>query len=130
MEWPSIEGVIMNQRSRGFTAILLTAIWINASEFFRNEVLLKHFWMSHYQSLGLTFPSEPLNGIVWIIWGFAFSGVIYVISRRFSLLHTTLVSWFVAFVLMWIVTWNLGALPIPLCASKDSSQKVFCGTSG
>lgn len=106
----------MNQKSQDFTAILLAAIWVNASEFFRNEVLLKHFWVSHYQSLGLTFPADTLNGIVWIIWGFSFAGVVFVISRKFSLSQTTLLSWFVAFVLMWMVTWNLKVLPVPILA--------------
>jgi len=40
--------------------------------------------------------------------------VIYVISRRFSLLHTTLLAWFAGFFLMWVVTFNLNVLPLRL----------------
>ncbi|MBM4270772.1 MAG: hypothetical protein FJ139_01235 [Deltaproteobacteria bacterium] len=93
---------------------MLTGIWVNASEFFRNEILLKTYWVDHYQSLGMTFPSEPENGMIWVAWGFLFATAIYFISRKFNLMHTTLISWFMVFVLMWIVTWNLNVLPIAI----------------
>jgi len=101
----------MNRTTRNIIAVLLTGVWVNASEFFRNEILLKNCWVDHYRSLGLTFPSEPLNGIVWILWGFLFATAMYGISRKFDLVQTTLISWFMAFVLMWIVAWNLLILP-------------------
>lgn len=77
-------------KSQSIFAIILAGIWINASEFLRNQLLFNRYWVEHYQSLGLTFPSDPLNGIVWVIWGFIFAVTLYVISRRFSLLETTL----------------------------------------
>ncbi|WKZ64099.1 MAG: hypothetical protein QY315_04725 [Saprospiraceae bacterium] len=91
--------------------ILLATIWISISEFVRNEILLKTYWTEHYQNLGLTFPSEPINGAVWGLWSFLFSIAIYLIAKKFSLLQTTFLSWFVAFVLMWVVTGNMGVLP-------------------
>jgi len=102
----------MNQKSRNILAVIITGIWINASEFFRNEILLKTYWADHYQSLGMTFPSAPVNGLMWLVWGFFFAVAIYFISRKFSLLQTTLLGWLMAFVLMWIVTWNLNVLPV------------------
>lgn len=101
----------MNLQFRSIAAIILAGLWINASEFFRNEILLKSYWANHYQSLELTFPSEPLNGIVWVIWGFLFATAIHVVSRRFGLVQTALVCWLMGFVLMWIVLWNLSVLP-------------------
>ena len=92
-------------------ALLLTGIWVNASEFVRNEVLLKTYWVDHYQSLGMTFPSEPKNGMIWIAWGFLFAAAIYVISRKFNVIQTAFITWFMAFVMMWIVTLNLNILP-------------------
>jgi hypothetical protein len=91
--------------------ILLATIWISISEFVRNEILLKTYWTKHYQSLGLKFPSEPINGAVWGLWSFLFTIAIYFISKKFSLLQTTFLSWFVAFVLMWVVIGNMGVLP-------------------
>jgi len=104
----------MNLRSQSIIAVMLTGIWVNASEFFRNEILLKTYWVDHYQSLGMTFPSEPENGIIWVAWGFLFAIAIFLISRKFNLMHTALISWFMAFVLMWVVTWNLNVLPIAI----------------
>ncbi len=101
----------MNAKSRNIIAVAFTGIWVNASEFFRNEVLLKKYWVDHYQSLGMIFPSAPKNGMIWLAWGFLFAIAIYLISRRFNLIQTALISWFMAFVLMWVVTWNLNVLP-------------------
>ncbi|MCF8368737.1 MAG: hypothetical protein K9G76_06815 [Bacteroidales bacterium] len=92
--------------------ILLATIWISISEFVRNEFLLKSYWTEHCNSLGLIFPSEPLNGSVWGLWSLLFAIAIYIISGKFSLWPTTFLSWFVGFVLMWVVTWNMGVLPL------------------
>ena len=120
----------MNLQSRNIVAVILTGIWVNASEFFRNEVLLKTYWIDHYQSLGITFPSEPKNGIIWVVWGFLFAIAIYIISRKFNLIQTTLISWFMAFVLMWVVTWNLNVLPsaILIYAVPLSLLEAFIGS--
>lgn len=91
--------------------ILLSTIWISISEFVRNEFLLKSYWADHYESLGLVFPSEPINGAVWGIWSLAYAIGIFIIARRFNLLETFLLAWFVGFVLMWLVTANMGVLP-------------------
>ena len=120
----------MNLQSRNIIAVIITGIWVNASEFFRNEVLLKTYWIEHYQLLGMTFPSEPLNGMIWVAWGFLFAIAIYMISRKFDLIQTTLISWFMAFVLMWVVTWNLNILPsaILFYAVPLSLLEAFIGS--
>ena len=120
----------MNLQSRNIMAVILTGIWVDASEFFRNEVLLKKYWIDHYQSLGMTFPSEPKNGMIWVAWGFLFAIGIYIISKKFNLIQTTLISWFMAFVLMWIVTWNLNVLPgaILIYAVPLSLLEAFIGS--
>ena len=91
--------------------ILAATIWISISEFVRNEFLVKTFWTNHYSGLGLTFPSEPVNGAIWGLWSLLFAITIYIISKKFTLIHTTLLSWFVGFVLMWVVIGNLNVLP-------------------
>lgn len=94
--------------------ILLATIWISISEFVRNELLVNSYWTDHYGSLGLVFPSEPINGAVWGLWSLLFAIAIYIISRKFSLTETFLLAWFVGFVLMWVVTWNMGVLPLEI----------------
>ncbi len=93
------------------TAIVLATVWISISEFLRNEFLLKHLWVEHYQKMGLVFPSEPMNGAIWGLWSSCFAVGIFIISRKFSLFQTFLLSWFVGFVFMWLVVGNLGVLP-------------------
>jgi hypothetical protein len=92
--------------------ILLATIWISISEFVRNEFLFKSYWTDHYDSLGLVFPSEPLNGAVWGLWSLLFAILIFVLNKKFSLVSTFFVSWFAGFVLMWVVTWNMMVLPL------------------
>jgi hypothetical protein len=94
--------------------ILLATIWISLSEFIRNEFIVKSYWRGHYEKLGLVFPDEPINGAVWGLWSFCFAIAIFIIAKKFSLLQTTFLSWFVGFVLMWIVIWNMNVLPIGL----------------
>jgi hypothetical protein len=120
----------MNVQSRGIIAVILTGIWVNASEFVRNEVLLKKYWVDHYQSLGMTFPSEPKNGMIWVAWGFLFAMAIYWVSRKFNLIHTALLSWLMAFVLMWVVALNLNVLPsaILIYAVPLSLLEAFIGS--
>jgi hypothetical protein len=95
-------------------AIFIAGLWVNVSEFFRNEILVKSHWTSHYQGLDLSFPSGPINGAVWVVWGFSFSAIIYALSTKFSLLQTTAVSWLAGFCLMWLVTWNLTVFPVEI----------------
>jgi hypothetical protein len=92
-------------------AIVLATIWISISEFVRNEYLVKSFWTKHYQGLGLTFPSASINGAIWGAWSLLFAVIIFIISRKFSLLYTTIISWLSGFMMMWVVIGNLGVLP-------------------
>jgi hypothetical protein len=94
--------------------VLLATTWISISEFIRNEFIVKTYWTKHYESLGLVFPSEPLNGAVWGLWSLLFAIAIFIVSKKFTLIQTTFLSWFVGFVLMWVVAGNLGFLPFEL----------------
>lgn len=99
-------------RVRGVGAVVLAGLWVGLSEFVRNQLLLSATWESHYESLGLEFPTAPINAVVWLVWSFVFAAVLYWISRRSSLLETTLLGWVVGFVMMWLVVWNLSVLPL------------------
>lgn len=92
-------------------ATALVFLWIGGTLFLRNEILLKEYWVEHYRELGLVFPSEPINGIVWLIWSLLFAVAIVVFSRKFSLINTALISWLTGFVLVEIVVGNMGVLP-------------------
>lgn len=89
-------------------------MWIAVSEFLRNEFWLKQIWIEHYAGMGLDFPDAPINGAVWGLWSFLFAVAIHAILRRFDLLAGTFLAWFVGFGLMWVVTWNMGVLPLSI----------------
>ncbi len=91
--------------------LLLSTIWISVSEFVRNEFIVKSYWIEHYEKLGITFPSEPVNGAFWGIWSLFYAISIFIVSKKFNLIQTTFLSWFFGFVLMWIVVWNMGVFP-------------------
>jgi hypothetical protein len=94
--------------------ILLATIWIGISEFVRNEYLFKSYWTDHYEELGLIFPSEPVNGAIWGLWSLLFAIAIFIISKKFTLIETTFLSWFAGFVLMWVAVGNMGVFPFDL----------------
>ena len=94
--------------------ILLATVWISLSEFFRNTFLVHSNWVEHYQNLGLIFPEQPINGAVWGLWSLCFAIAIFIIAKKFTLLQTTLLAWFVGFVFMWLVIGNMGVLPFSI----------------
>ena len=94
--------------------IILATIWISISEFVRNTFLLHNYWTAHYQYLGLTFPEQPINGAVWGIWSLCFAIAIFIFSKKYTMVQTSFLSWFVGFVFMWLVVGNLGVLPIKI----------------
>jgi hypothetical protein len=94
--------------------LLSATLWISISEFVRNEFFLKSYWISHYEQLGLTFPTEPINGAVWGIWSFSFALVIFILHKKFKFWELVGLSWFIGFVLMWLVIGNLDVLPFKL----------------
>lgn len=101
----------METSKKTILPIFLATLWIGISEFVRNEFLVKSYWTKHYENMGLVFPSEPINGAVWGIWSLCFAIAIFIIARKFTLLETTLISWFFGFVLMWLVIGNMNVLP-------------------
>ncbi len=91
--------------------ILISTIWISISESVRNTFLVHSYWVEHYQNLGMTFPEQPVNGAVWGIWSLCFAIAIFIFAKKFTLLQTTFLAWFIGFVLMWLVIGNMGVLP-------------------
>ena len=101
----------MSNFKKTILPILFTGIWINISESIRWLLIIESYWIEKYQSMNIVLPNDSLNMIMWMIWGFLFAITIYILSKKFNLLQATFLSWFVAFVMMWIVVWNVGVLP-------------------
>jgi len=96
--------------------ILLTGIWINVAITIGWMLILKSYWIEKFQSLNLVFPTGLINNITWMIWGFMLATIIFILLKKFSVLYTTLLAWFVAFVMMWVIVWNIGVLPTGMLA--------------
>ncbi len=94
--------------------ISIAGIWITISEFVRNELLLKHYWINHFNSIGLKFETLPLNGILWMIWSFALAYFIFKLLQKFSFRESIVLTWLSAFLMMWITMYNLQTLPLAL----------------
>jgi hypothetical protein len=92
--------------------IFVIGIWINISESVRWIFLVESYWVEHYKNMNLIFPQEPLNMVIWMIWGFLLAITIVIISKKFTVLQTTFITWFVAFVMLWVVLWNINMLPL------------------
>ena len=99
---------------RASLAIAAAGTWITASEFLRNEILLRHYWVAHYAALGLGFATRPVNGALWMAWSFGLAALIARLSRMFSLAETIGYAWLAVFVLMWICLYNLQVLPVAM----------------
>ena len=96
---------------RNLLAFLASGVWISISEFTRNELVFKAFWIEKFNSMGLVFPSEPINNALWGLWSFMLSGLIVFLSSKLRLLETIIVTWLMAFTMMWVVIGNLNVLP-------------------
>ena len=101
----------MEHLKKTILPILLTGIWMNVAGTIRWIYLIEPYWLEKYNYLDLVFPSATINNITWMIWGFMFAMVIFILSRKFNLIQTTLLSWFMVYVMMWVVVWNVGVLP-------------------
>jgi hypothetical protein len=94
--------------------ISIAGIWITISEFVRNEFVFKNYWVDHFDALGLTFETQPINGILWLLWSLTLAYLIFMLLRKFSLKETVFLAWLPAFVMMWITIYNLQTLPLKL----------------
>jgi len=114
-------------------AFLITGIWISVSEFIRNEVLFKQYWIDKYESLNLTFPSEPLNNALWGVWSFIVAGLTVFLTKKLNFKDSVIILWISVFLLMWVVIGNLNVLPfgillfaIPLSVLEILIAVIIC----
>lgn len=115
---------------KNLMAIILSSIWISLSEFFRNEYLIKSFWIKHYENLGIIFPSAPINGAIWGVWSIVYAGSILIFSKRYNLIESFFIAWINGFVLMWLVLWNMSVFPLSILfyAIPLSALEAFIAT--
>jgi hypothetical protein len=94
--------------------VVLAGLWITFSEFLRNQILFQHYWTDHFNTLGLTFATLPLNGVMWLLWSFILAFLLVRMSLRMSFWEVFGLGWLAAFAMMWLVCYNLQVLPLGL----------------
>jgi hypothetical protein len=101
----------MRHLKRTFIPIVATGLWVNLSETLRWVFLVRSYWVEHYETMNLVYPDTAINGLVWMVWGFLIAVTIFILSTKFDLLKTVFLTWFVVFVMGWLVLWNMDTLP-------------------
>ncbi|HOW45318.1 MAG TPA: hypothetical protein PK919_09120 [Candidatus Aminicenantes bacterium] len=94
--------------------ILWVAIWINLSGSVRWMLFARPRFAAHYKGMGLAYPNTPLINILWVVWAVLAAVLVVFLSKKFSVLHTIVLSWLVIFAMTWIVQWNSGVFPLQL----------------
>ena len=102
----------MTSTMRPVWQIAVLAVWVNLAETVRWVLYSKSRFEAVYRSFGVELPNEPVNGILWMLWGVMIAWIVYALSRRFTLLQTTLITWLAVFVSVWIALWNFALLPL------------------
>jgi hypothetical protein len=51
---------------------------------------------------------------MWVAWSFLLAGCVIYLSRKLSFFGAVMITWIFAFVMMWVVMWNLSVLPTGL----------------
>lgn len=92
--------------------ILLVSIWINIFETIRWMLFARPYIDMHFKAANLILPNEPVNNILWLIWGIIIAVMIFIISKKFNVLETTFIVWITVYILHWIALWNMTVLPI------------------
>lgn len=92
--------------------ILIIGVWINIFETVRWLLIIESYWIEFYTKLNLVFPNEPINGLIWMTWGFLLATIIFLLSKKFTSLQTTIITWLAVFFMLWIVLWNINILPL------------------
>ena len=102
---------MMTSKKHFALAVAASGIWMNISEFVRNELVLKHYWVDGFKEIGLTFPSAPVNDAVWVLWVFIFVTCLTWLITQLDVLKSAIIAWMIGFVLLWIAMRNMGILP-------------------
>lgn len=110
--------------------ILLVAIWINFSGTVRWMLFAKPRFDALYKGRGMEYPNTLVINILWMLWGVLAAVLVVFLSKKFTILHTMVLSWLAVFAMTWIVLWNSAVLPLDLLwiAVPWSLFEVFIAT--
>jgi hypothetical protein len=102
----------MKNYQKAIWQILLVSLWINIIETLRWILFAKPDIDMHFKAANLVLPNEPINNLLWLIWGIIIAVMIFIVSKKFKVLQTTFIVWITVYVMHWIALWNMAVLPI------------------
>ena len=102
----------MKKYQKAIWQILLVSIWINIFETLRWMLFAKPDIDIHFKAANLVLPDEPVNNLLWVIWGIIIAVMIYIVSKKFKVIQTTFIVCITVYVMHWIALWNFAVLPI------------------
>jgi hypothetical protein len=102
----------MKNYQKAIWQIFLVSIWINIFETLRWMLFAKPEIDMHFKAANLVLPNEPINNLLWLIWGIIIAVMIFIVSKKFKVLQTTFIVWITVYVMHWIALWNMAVLPI------------------
>ena len=102
----------MKNYQKAIWQILIVSIWINIFETLRWILFAKPEIDMHFKAANLVLPNEPINNLLWLIWGIIIAVMIFIVSKKFKVLQTTFIVWITVYVMHWIALWNMAVLPI------------------
>ena len=94
--------------------VIIISIWINIAETLRWILFAKPYFIKHFINRNIEPPGGALYLIIWFVWGILISVIIFFISKKFSLLKSTLIIWFAVFSGIWIMLFNLNVITVPI----------------
>ncbi len=102
----------MKNYKKAIWQILLVSLWINIFESLRWVIFAKPDIEMYFKVANHVLPNQPINNILWMVWGVIIAIMIFIISKRFKLLQTTFIVWITVYVMHWIALWNMAVLPV------------------
>lgn len=94
--------------------IIIISIWITIAETLRWILFAKPYFIKHFQNRNIEPPGGPLYLTIWWVWGILLSLIIIIVSKKFSLLKSSLIIWFTTFSGIWIMLFNLKVVSVPI----------------
>ncbi|SOB91110.1 hypothetical protein SAMN05877809_101295 [Rhodobacter sp. JA431] len=92
------------------TPIVAGWVWISACEFGINSYWLQSEWEDYFGALGVDYPGEPMQLLVWAGWALLYALCLRMLLVRFGGLFAGLISWFMVFGLMFVALGNINLM--------------------
>lgn len=82
------------------------------SEGIRNGYLLRTHWVEHFDAMGLVYPEDSINNLMWGVWIVGLALIMTYLSGKLSVMANAIIVWSIAYELTFVAMWNYEVLPL------------------